>query len=98
MKEDFVKKLLKLVSKSAGCGIQHAGCPCNTCFHTWAEDELELNSDFAHKFWLVVLALRGDYTQEELEANELQELKEQLEKLGHEKKSKKKKKKVKSKK
>ena len=63
---NFQKKLVRNVSEEAGCGIQHGGCPCNKCFHTWAEDELKLSGNFSHLFWLVVLALRGDYTEKEL--------------------------------
>ncbi len=62
----FTKTLLRELGKDVGCSIQHNGCPCNTCFHTWAEDELKLSPDIAHSFWLVVLALRGDYTNDEI--------------------------------
>jgi len=63
--EEFVKDLLKLVSEKAGCKIQYNNCPCNTCFHTWAED-IGLSNNMAHLFWIVILALRGDYTEKEL--------------------------------
>lgn len=63
---EFVETLLKEISESVGCNIQHNGCPCNTCFHKWAEKDLHLSRDFGHLFWLVILALRGDYTEDEL--------------------------------
>jgi hypothetical protein len=56
----FTKELLIALGNGTGCSVQYNNCPCNTCFHTWAEDVLELSPDFAHMFWLVVLALRGD--------------------------------------
>ena len=62
----FTAELLKLLGEETMCSIQHNGCPCNTCFHTWAESELGLSSDMAHLFWLVVLALRGDYAEREI--------------------------------
>jgi hypothetical protein len=62
----FVRNLLEAVSMESGCEIQHNGCPCNTCFHSWAEDKLKLNRILAHMFWMVVCALRGDYKQDEI--------------------------------
>ena len=62
----FKKLLVGEVSIACGCAIQYNGCPCNSCFHTWAEDDLGLDPDLAHMFWLIVLALRGDYKPEEL--------------------------------
>ena len=59
--------LLRYLGDYVGCTIQHNGCPCNKCFHTWAEDELGLSPDIAHSFWLVVLALRGDYSNKEID-------------------------------
>ena len=67
---EFGEHLVELVAGYVGCSIQHNGCPCNSCFHTWAVAELELNPHLAHMFWIVVLALRGDYKQDEiLESN-----------------------------
>ena len=60
------RAIVNIAARGTRCGIQYNGCPCNTCFHTWAEDELKLSPDLSHMFWLVVLALRGDYTCEEL--------------------------------
>lgn len=59
----FTKELLELLSRETNCGIQHNGCPCNSCFHSFAQN-IGLSDNFAHLFWLVVLALRGDYTDE----------------------------------
>ncbi len=48
-----------------GCGIQHNGSPCNTCFHTWAT-ACGLSDNIAHLFWLILLGIRGDYKEEEI--------------------------------
>ena len=63
------RKLIDMAANGAGCAIQYNSCPCNTCFHSWAETELDLSPELAHMFWLVVLALRGDYSQDELIEN-----------------------------
>jgi hypothetical protein len=67
MKKQFIKKLQKNLCEATGCSVQYNGWPCNTCFHNWAEVELGLSPTFGHLFWVVVLALRGDYKQVELE-------------------------------
>lgn len=74
-KKAFVKKLLNLVSKEVGCSIQYGGCPCNTCFHNWAEKDLKLSPFMAHLFWLVVLGIRGDYPKKDI-IEGLKEMKE----------------------
>lgn len=66
MKEQFIRDFLDLIAKETMCGIQHNGCPCNTCFHTWVEDELNLSDDLSHLFWMVTLSLRGDYKEKEI--------------------------------
>lgn len=66
MKKQFVKELIRELSEETMCSLQYGGCPCNKCFHTWAEDELGLNKHMSHLFWMVVCALRGDYNQEEI--------------------------------
>ena len=76
LKEEFGEHLVELVAGYVGCSIQHNGCPCNTCFHTWAEDELKLNSHMAHLFWIVVLALRGDYKQKEIFKSNIENFKQ----------------------
>ena len=55
----MTKKELReaLVRETMGCGIQHNGWPCNTCFHSI---DLKLTQDI-HEYWLAVLAYRGDY-------------------------------------
>lgn len=65
-KELFVSRLLRACRQFAGCSIQHKGCPCNKCFHTFAEDTLGLTPELAHNFWQIVLVLRGDYTPEQV--------------------------------
>jgi hypothetical protein len=65
-KKEFVKQLLGLLRRATGCGIQHGGCPCNSCFHSWAQDELGLNEWLTHMFWIVVLAIRGDYKEKDI--------------------------------
>ena len=61
-KNDCIQSIINIAGNETSCGIQYSGCPCNTCFHTWAEDKLGLNPDMAHMFWQVILALRGDTT------------------------------------
>lgn len=61
-----IRDLINTAAKESKCNIQHNGCPCNTCFHNWAETKLKLHPEIAHKLWIVVLALRGDYEQKEL--------------------------------
>jgi len=60
-KRTFTKKLIELFRNNTGCGIQHGGCPCNTCFHNQ-------EADFQHICWLIVLGLRGDYGEEILDS------------------------------
>ncbi len=53
-----MKKELKLkLRRRTGCGIQHTGWSCNTCFHAL---NISLKKDI-HEYWLAVLAYRGDY-------------------------------------
>lgn len=59
-KKDCIQKIIEIIQNETKCGIQYSGCPCNTCFHNWAENELNLMPEYAHMFWLVILALRGD--------------------------------------
>lgn len=66
MKDVFIRRFKRLIKEQVGCSIQHDGCPCNTCFHSFAEDELGLQPTLAHMFWIVNLALRGDYKQDEI--------------------------------
>lgn len=74
--KQFVRELLDMIAIKTHCSIQHNGCPCNTCFHAWAKD-IGLSNDVAHLFWIVVLALRGDCSDEEL----LRSNKENFEKI-----------------
>jgi len=53
--------LRRLLKKYLGCVIQHDGWPCNTCFHDFAIEDLGMDEDIAHLFWIIVLAIRGDY-------------------------------------
>lgn len=66
MRKKFIETLIKLAQQGTGCKIQHAGSPCNTCFHAWAEDKLELDPRLSHALWLICLSLRGDYIKEQL--------------------------------
>lgn len=45
-----------------GCGGQHDGWSCNSCFHTTIDLDYgkELKED-VHDYWEAVLAFRGDY-------------------------------------
>jgi hypothetical protein len=56
-----MEALISLFADKTGCGIQHSGCPCNTCFHHIGNEV-----DFRHICWLIVLGLRGDYDTSEL--------------------------------
>ena len=60
-----IKRIVDTISKEAGCGLQHNGSPCNTCFHTWAGD-VGLSGTMAHLFWLVLLGVRGDYKEKDI--------------------------------
>jgi hypothetical protein len=67
MKKDLRRALLDISQEGTGCSLQHAGSPCNSCFHAWAEDKLKLDKRLAHALWLINLSLRGDYTKASLE-------------------------------
>ena len=64
--KQIIRNLIDTAAKESGCAVQFNGCPCNTCFHHWAEKKLHLHPEIAHKLWTVVLALRGDYEQKDL--------------------------------
>ena len=52
------EELRNMLGDEIGCGIQHDGWPCNSCFHSM--DWLELDED-VHNYWEAVLDFRGDY-------------------------------------
>lgn len=54
-KREYIRELIDLFADKTGCGVQHNGCPCNTCFHA-IEDV-----DFRHICWVMLLYMRGDY-------------------------------------
>tara|TARA_Y100000310_G_C20608552_1_gene776817 strand:- start:1230 stop:1523 length:294 start_codon:yes stop_codon:yes gene_type:complete len=62
MKERWLKRrqLQDLLLTELGCGIQHTGWPCNTCFHS-LDLGPQVSDDQIHEFWLATLVLRGDY-------------------------------------
>jgi len=60
-----IQEIINKISLLTGCGIQHNGSPCNTCFHTWAT-VCGLSDNIAHLFWLILLGIRGDYKEEEI--------------------------------
>ena len=67
-KGNFVAGLIKLLQdETGGCNVQHAGCPCRTCFYDFAEHTLKLSDGWATDLWQIILVLRGDYTEEEIE-------------------------------
>ena len=45
--------------QATGCGIQHTGWPCNSCFHALALPGV--SGDTLHRMWEATLRLRGDY-------------------------------------
>ena len=69
MTRQFTKGLIELFARKTGCGIQHADCPCNSCFHA-----IENDIDFQHITWLILLGLRGDYKSDDI----LKSIKEEL--------------------
>lgn len=50
----FKKELIDAFSYKTGCSLQFGGCPCNSCFHN-------IDADFKHICWIILLYLRGDY-------------------------------------
>jgi len=67
----FERKLIKLFGNKSSCQMQYNGCPCNTCFHS-------TDADFKHICWLIVLYLRGDYSEKDI----INSIKEELNKQG----------------
>ncbi len=65
---------MELLRRGTGCGIQHKGCPCRTCFYNFAENVLGLKEKRATDFWRVVLILRGDYDEKGMAKTEAEEL------------------------
>lgn len=63
------KELIDLFANKTGCSIQHNNCPCNSCFHN-------IEADFKHITWLILLGLRGDYNAKEIIESIKEELKE----------------------
>ena len=51
--------LLEEFAKITGCNVQYGNCPCNTCFH-------DIEGDFKHLVWLIILGLRGDYDEKQI--------------------------------
>lgn len=67
MKKDKRTILQELLfKKTLGCGIQHDGWPCNTCFHALP---LSVSPDRLHELWVATLQFRGDYKKEDLGSN-----------------------------
>ena len=64
--KEIAKKIISMAREDTGCSIQHGDCPCNTCFHSWAENTVGLDERLAHALWLIVLWGRGDYTPTDL--------------------------------
>lgn len=67
-KREFTKRLIGLFADKTSCGIQFSNCPCNSCFHN-------IEADFNHICWLIVLGLRGDYEGEQILKDISKELK-----------------------
>jgi hypothetical protein len=58
-------RLKEALLGETGCGIQHTGWPCNSCFHSMGED-IGFDEVTTHKMWHATLITRGDYTPEEI--------------------------------
>jgi len=56
MKKSELKKVLL---NATGCGLQHAGWPCGTCFFS-------ISKKLTNKDWQAVLLFRGDNKKENL--------------------------------
>ena len=55
----FNKDLIKIFAGKTMCNAQFNKCPCNSCFHN-------IEADFKHICWLIILGLRGDYEHKEI--------------------------------
>ena len=60
--------------KATRCSVQHNGWSCNTCFHAL---KLKLRYNI-HRYWLAVLAERGDYPELPKKPNLIKELERAL--------------------
>jgi len=58
--EKWKKQLINTIANETQCNIQHNGCPCNTCFHNWANKHF--GKELGHHFWEIILITREDYT------------------------------------
>jgi hypothetical protein len=54
------KELKKALRGKTGCGIQHNGWPCGTCF-------FDISEKLTNADWQAVLFKRGDYIRESLD-------------------------------
>jgi len=54
------QQLKRLLREKTGCGIQHTGWPCGTCF-------LAISPKFDNKDWQTVLLVRGDNKKTDLD-------------------------------
>lgn len=59
MEKMTIEELINLFVDKTGCNIQHNGSPCNSCFHN-------IEANFQHICWLMLLGLRGDYDKKEI--------------------------------
>jgi hypothetical protein len=64
--EKFQREFVDLFNEWTMCGLQFNGSPCNTCFHTTMND-LNVPDKTAHTLWKVLLVIRGDYKEEDME-------------------------------
>ena len=67
------QKLKQILLDATGCGIQHDGWPCGTCFFNMSEK-------LTNKDWQALLLFRGDYKKEDLD-NLPKEINKSLEKI-----------------
>jgi len=66
----FIKTIREELVELSSCEIQHTGWPCNTCFHSVVGPKLGLSNDMTHELWKIILVLRGDYTEKQIQKNE----------------------------
>ena len=71
METEQIRQLIDVFAEKTMCGIQHNGCPCNSCVHNLPE-----TINYQHIVWLMLLGIRGDYDMDDI----TEDIKEELNK------------------
>jgi len=61
MKKTEIKKIIKIIADKTICNIQFNGSPCGTCFMNMK------GVNYSWLSWILLLALRGDYSYKDIE-------------------------------